>query len=151
MAGRRGKRRMMSEINVVPYIDVMLVLLIIFMITAPLLTQGVKVDLPHAGAKPLDIQQNETPVILTVTSDGKYFLNIGAHPDQPISAQLVFATVRAVLNLKPHTHVLVRGDKNARYDEVLQGMVLLQSAGAASVGLETNPSNPPRYQVTDKG
>ena len=150
MAGRRGKRRVMSEINVVPYIDVMLVLLIIFMITAPLLSQGVKVNLPHASAKPLDLKQNETPVILTVSADGKYYLNIGAHPDQPINEQLVIATVRAVLNLKPNTHVLVRGDKNASYNAVLTGMTWLQAAGAPSVGLETNPNDVPRVEITGK-
>lgn len=148
MAGRRGKRRVMSEINVVPYIDVMLVLLIIFMITAPLLAQGVKVDLPHASAETL--QTPETPVVLTVTADGKYFLNIGAHPDQPISKELVVATVRAVLNLKPKTQVLVRGDKNASYNSVLIGMTLLQAAGAPSVGLETNPNDVSHVEITGK-
>lgn len=145
------KRRMINEMNVVPYIDVMLVLLIIFMVTAPLLSQGVKVNLPKASAKPLDLQQNETPVVLTVTSDGKYYLNIGEHPDQPLSPQLVIATVRAVLNLKPQTHVLVRGDKNASYEAVLTGMTWLQAAGAPSVGLETNPNNPPRVQIKSGG
>lgn len=149
-AGRR-KRRLMNEMNVVPYIDVMLVLLIIFMVTAPLLSQGVKVNLPKASAKPLNLQQNETPVILTVTADGKYYLNIGAHPSQAIDAQLVVATVAAVLKLKPHTHVLVRGDKDARYDSVLRGMTLLQAAGAPSVGLETNPNHPPRVRINGRG
>ncbi|MGH8398933.1 MAG: protein TolR [Gammaproteobacteria bacterium] len=150
MTGRRNKRRMMSEINVVPYIDVMLVLLIIFMITAPLLSQGVKVNLPKASAKPLNIKANETPVVMTVTADGKYYLNIGAHPDQPIDAQLVVATVAAVMRLKPDTHVVVRGDKDARYEQVMDAMVLLQKAGAPSVGMETNPNNPPRVEITGK-
>ncbi len=150
MTGRRNKRRLMSEINVVPYIDVMLVLLIIFMVTAPLLSQGVKVNLPKASAKPLDLKANETPMILTVTADGKYYLNIGAHPDQPIDAQLVVATAAAVLRLKPDTHVVVRGDRDARYDSVLFGMTLLQKAGAPSVGLETNPNDVPRVEITGK-
>lgn len=150
MAGRHSKRRLMSEINVVPYIDVMLVLLIIFMVTAPLLSQGVKVSLPRASAKPLDLKANETPVILTVNASGQYFLNIGAHPDQPLDASHVVALVKAVLTLKPGTHVLVRGDKDARYDAVLRGMTLLQAAGVPSVGLETNPNNPPRVEVTGR-
>ena len=150
MAVGRAKRRMMSEINVVPYIDVMLVLLIIFMVTAPLLTQGVKVNLPNASAKPLDLKPNETPVVLTVTADGKYYLNIGAHPDQSIDAQLVVATVAAVLKLRPGTHVVVRGDRDARYEQIMTAMVLLQSAGAPSVGMETNPNNPPRVKITGK-
>jgi biopolymer transport protein TolR len=150
MTRRPNKRRMMSEINVVPYIDVMLVLLIIFMVTAPLLSQGVKVNLPNASAKPLDLKANETPMILTVTADGKYYLNIGAHPDQPIDAQLLVATATAVLKLKPDTHVVVRGDRNATYDSVLRGMTLLQAAGAPSVGLETNPNDVPRVEITGK-
>jgi len=150
MSAQRSKRRLMSEINVVPYIDVMLVLLIIFMVTAPLLSQGVKVNLPNASAKPLDLKANETPMILTVTADGKYYLNIGAHPDQPIDAQLVVATATAVLKLKPDTHVVVRGDRNASYDSVLRGMTLLQAAGAPSVGLETNPNDVPRVEITGK-
>jgi len=150
MSAQRSKRRLMSEINVVPYIDVMLVLLIIFMVTAPLLSQGVKVNLPNASAKPLDLKANETPMILTVTADGKYYLNIGAHPDQPIDARLVVATATAVLKLKPDTHVVVRGDRNASYDSVLRGMTLLQAAGAPSVGLETNPNDVPRVEITGK-
>ena len=148
MTGRRNKRRLMSEINVVPYIDVMLVLLIIFMVTAPLLAQGVKVNLPKASAETM--QTKKTPVVLTVTADGKYYLNIGAHPDQPIGADLVYATVRALLNLKPDTPVLVRGDKAASYDSVLQGITLLKAAGAPSVGLETNPNDVPRVEITGK-
>ncbi|HEX6549283.1 MAG TPA: protein TolR [Gammaproteobacteria bacterium] len=147
MARRHGKRRMMSEINVVPYIDVMLVLLIIFMITAPLLSEGVKVDLPAANAKPLNLKSDETPVVLTVDAKGRYYLNIGEHTDQPLDPRVVVARVTAVLRLKPGTHVLVRGDKDARYEEVMRGMVLLQAAGAPSVGMETNPDNPPQVRI----
>ena len=147
---RRHKRRMMSEINVVPYIDVMLVLLVIFMITAPLLSEGVKVDLPAANAKPLDLKSDETPVILTVTRAGEYFLNIGERTDQPIDASVVVARAAAVLKLNPSVHMIVRGDKDARYEQVLQGMVLLQAAGAPSVGLETEPNNAPVVQMPGK-
>lgn len=147
MTRRRAKRRMMGEINVVPYIDVMLVLLVIFMITAPLLSEGVKVDLPSANAKPLKLKSDETPVVLTVDSKGQYYLNIGEHTDQPLDPRVVIARVAAVLKLKPGTHVLVRGDKDARYEEIMRGMVLLQAAGAPSVGMETNPEHPPQIQV----
>jgi len=140
----------MGEINVVPYIDVMLVLLVIFMITAPLLSEGVKVDLPSANAKPLDLKSDETPVILTVTSAGLYYLNIGDHIDEPLDASVVVARVAAVLKLNPSVHLIVRGDKNARYEQVLDGMVLLQAAGAPSVGLETEPNNAPVVQITRK-
>ena len=147
---RRHKRRLIGEINVVPYIDVMLVLLVIFMITAPLLSEGVKVDLPSADAKPLDIKSEETPVILTVNTAGQYFLNIGSPADQPIDASVVVARVAAVLKLNPGVHLIVRGDRSARYEQVLHGMVLLQAAGAPSVGLETEPNNAPVVQMPGK-
>ena len=139
---------MMGEINVVPYIDVMLVLLVIFMITAPLLSEGVKVDLPTANAKALDLKSDETPIILTVNIAGQYFLNIGEHTDKPLDADVVVARVTAVLRLNPGVHVVVRGDRNASYEKVLHGMVLLQAAGAPSVGLETEPNNAPSVQFT---
>ena len=151
MAARRKKRRMMGEINVVPYIDVMLVLLIIFMITAPLLSEGVKVDLPPANAKALDLKSDETPVILTVNNAGQYFLNIGEHTEQPLDASIVVARVAAVLKLNPGVHVIVRGDRRASYEQVLNGMVLLQAAGAPSVGLETEPNNAPTVQMPGSG
>ncbi|HEX2668507.1 MAG TPA: ExbD/TolR family protein [Gammaproteobacteria bacterium] len=147
---RRHKRRMMGEINVVPYIDVMLVLLVIFMITAPLLSEGVKVDLPAANAKPLDLKSDETPVILTVDTAGQYYLNIGTPADKPIDASVVVARVTAVLKLNPSVHLIVRGDKNARYEQVLRGMVLLQAAGAPSVGLESDSDNAPVVQFNRK-
>jgi len=147
---RKHKRRMMGEINVVPYIDVMLVLLVIFMITAPLLSEGVKVDLPQANAKPIDLKQDETPVILSVNSLGQYFLNIGSNTDKPIDASVVVARVTAVLKLNPGAHIFVRGDKKASYEQVLDGMVLLQAAGAPSVGLETEPDNAPTVQINGK-
>ena len=151
MSARRKKRRMMGEINVVPYIDVMLVLLIIFMITAPLLSEGVKVDLPPANAKALDLKSDETPVILTVNTAGQYFLNIGERTDQPIDAAIVVARVTAVLKLNPGVHVIVRGDRHASYEQVLNGMVLLQAAGAPAVGLETEPNNAPTVQMPGSG
>ncbi|HEY1991475.1 MAG TPA: protein TolR [Gammaproteobacteria bacterium] len=144
---KRHKRRMMGEINVVPYIDVMLVLLVIFMITAPLLSEGVKVDLPQASAKPIDLKQDETPVILTVNALGQYFLNIGTPQDQPISAEIVVARVAAVLKLNPNVHVFVRGDRKASYEQVITGIALLQGAGVPSVGLETEPDNAPTVQI----
>ena len=124
----------MSEINVVPYIDVMLVLLVIFMVTAPLLTQGVQVDLPQAQSRPLD-DANAQPVILTVDATGKYFLNIGEDPAQPISSETLVARVTAQLQLTPDRRVLVKGDKTVQYSEVLYAMALLQRAGARGVGL----------------
>ena len=135
------KRRAISEINVVPYIDVMLVLLIIFMITAPLLQQGVEIDLPQASANPLPPDQQD-PVVLTVNKIGEYFLNIGEHVDDPISEDVLVHRVAAVLKYQPETPVMVRGDKNVNYGSVTNAMVLLQTAGVDKVGLMTDqPDN----------
>ena len=135
------KRRAIAEINVVPYIDVMLVLLIIFMITAPLLQQGVEIDLPQASAKPLPPEQRD-PVILTVNKIGEYYLNIGEHVDAPISEEVLVHRVAAVLKYQPETPVMVSGDKNVNYGSVTNAMVLLQTAGVDKVGLMTDqPDN----------
>ncbi len=138
MSGR--KRRAVAEINVVPYIDVMLVLLIIFMITAPLLSQGVEIELPTADAQPISPDQQE-PLVVAVDKNGDYFLNIGAKPDKPIDAQLMVNRVAAVLKLRPDTPVLVRGDKEVSYGKVVRAMVYLQQAGVAKVGLMTEGLN----------
>jgi len=124
----------MAEINVVPYIDVMLVLLVIFMITAPLLTQGVKVDLPQANANPVNNPDQET-IVVTVDRQGKYFLD-----EREITADALVTKVAAILRLRPQTPVLIRGDRNVAYNEVVKAMVLLQAAGAPSVGLVTQTS-----------
>ena len=130
---RKRHKKLMSEINVVPYIDVMLVLLVIFMITAPLLTQGVKVELPRAAAKPVESQDRET-LVVTVDRAGNYFLD-----DRRIAPEELRKKVAAILRLRPQTPVLIRGDRQAIYDEVVKAMTLLQSAGAPSVGLLTEP------------
>ena len=136
-----GSRRPMSDINVVPFIDVMLVLLVIFMITAPLLTQGVKVDLPQTAAKAMDEHQKE-PLIVTVDAKGNYFFNLADKPNQPITARTLSHLVTNQLTHTqgvPERPVLVRGDKNANYGKIVEAMVLLQQAGAKSVGLITQP------------
>ncbi len=125
----------MAEINIVPYIDVMLVLLVIFMITAPLLAQGVKVDLPQASAEVLPPEQKE-PLVLTVDSQGRYYLNIG-EPEEALAAETMVARVASVLRRAPDTPVLVRGDREVGYGKVVRAMTLLQQAGAHSVGLVT--------------
>lgn len=136
----RGSRRPMSEINVVPFIDVMLVLLVVFMITTPLLTQGVKVDLPQTEAKALPPDQKE-PLIVTVDATGNYFLNIASKPSQPITprvlSNLVTTQLAASAGYAEQRPVLVRGDKSANYGKVVEAMALLQKAGAKSVGLIT--------------
>ena len=138
MAKTRNKHRPMAEINVVPYIDVMLVLLIIFMVTAPLLMQGVKVDLPEASADPVENQDSE-PVIVSVDATGQLFLNLGQE-DQVLSLPTIKDRVAAVIRRSPDKPVLVWGDRAVPYGEVVAVMVALQEAGAPSVGLVTeNP------------
>lgn len=138
MARQRVRKRPMAEINVVPYIDVMLVMLVIFMITAPLLTQGVKVDLPEAAAETMPPEQQE-PLIVNVDAGGKMYLNIADDPRKPISGDDLKQRVAAVLRRRQDKTVLVRGDHAADYGSVVAAMVLLQQAGAPSVGLVTEP------------
>ncbi|RUO79771.1 protein TolR [Idiomarina tyrosinivorans] len=133
----RRRRRPVAEINVVPYIDVMLVLLIIFMVTAPLITQGVKVDLPKATAEPL-AKDSKPPLVASVNAEGQYFLNLGDSKDTPMSAQEVATLVAAHLQVEPETPVMVNGDGTVSYNQVVQLMVLLQKAGVPSVGLMTD-------------
>jgi biopolymer transport protein TolR len=128
----------MAEINVVPYIDVMLVLLVIFMITAPLLSQGVKVDLPQADAAPLP-QEADDPVVVSVDRDGAFYIDIGDGKNQPLDANTLLNRVAAVLKYKPRTPILVRGDSAVGYGRVVEAMVLIQAAGAPNVGLITEP------------
>ena len=132
----KNKRRAMSDINVVPYIDVMLVLLIIFMITAPIIQQGVEISLPQASANPIDPDQDE-PVVVSINKKGDFFLDIGDQPDKPIDAQLLVNRVVAVRRLKPNIPVLVRGDRDVFYGRVIDAMVLLQTAGVEKIGLMT--------------
>jgi biopolymer transport protein TolR len=136
----------MSEINVVPYIDVMLVLLIIFMITAPLLTQGISVDLPNAPAQALDpelLKDNE-PLVLSVDRDGRFYLNIGDDEQSPIEDATVVELASAVLRRNAETPVLVKADESVPYGRVVTGAVLLQQAGAAKIGFQTDPAGPER-------
>ncbi len=139
-SGRRG-RRLMGEINVVPYIDVMLVLLIIFMVTAPMLTQGIKVDLPKAGAEPLpeDLLREHQPLVLSVDRKGRFYISIGKDNDKSVADDVVKDRVAAVLRREPKTPVMVKADRNVPYGRVVTGMVLLQEAGAAQVGFMTDP------------
>ncbi len=138
MARNGNRRRPISEINVVPYIDVMLVLLVIFMITAPLLTQGVKIDLPQADAEPVSTEL-EDPVVITVDSEGNLYIDIGDNKQQPVEEEALVLRVRSVLKYKPKTPIMVRGDSRVDYGRVVKAMTLLQSAGAPSVGLITEP------------
>ena len=143
MQTKRNKRRPMSEINVVPYIDVMLVLLVIFMITAPLLNLGVEVDLPKSDAEPLDSQQNEEPMVVTVLKNGDLYLNAGGEADGVnsglIDPESLVITVAAIVRRNPEVQVLVGGDQAVGYGHIYGAMVLLQRAGVTKVGLMSDP------------
>jgi biopolymer transport protein TolR len=145
MAAPLRRRKLMGEINVVPYIDVMLVLLIIFMITAPLLKEGIKVDLPTAGAKPIDpaFLQKHEPLIITIDARGQMYINFGPNPDKPASENTVSARTAALLRRDREKPVLVKADTTVPYGVVAHAMVVLQRAGADKVGLLTDPERPP--------
>jgi biopolymer transport protein TolR len=148
------RRKLMGEINVVPYIDVMLVLLVIFMITAPLLKEGVKVDLPDAGAKPIDPEflAKHEPLIVTIDARGRLYINFGPNQDQPASETTVSARTAALLRRDSQTPVLVKADTTVPYGTVVRAMVLLQHAGATKVGFLTDPIKPPpRGQAAGAG
>ncbi len=132
------KRKLMGDINVVPYIDVMLVLLIIFMVTAPLLTQGIEVELPKAGAEPLEPDPS-VPIVLSVDKEGNLYLNHGDDEDQPKGSKEIVAIVSSILKNKAETQVLVKADRAVPYGNVVGAMVLLQQAGANDVGFVTDP------------
>ena len=145
MLRKRTKReRPISDINVVPYIDVMLVLLVIFMITAPMLSQGVTVDLPKTASETLQPTDRE-PIIVSVNQQGTYFLNISSAPADPIEAQALVVRVAAELELAKQSgqklNVLVKGDQGVAYGKVVQAMALLKQAGAEQVGLLTDAEN----------
>ena len=133
----------MCEINVVPYIDVMLVLLIIFMVTAPLLTQGIEVELPKAAAEPIDpdLTKDNEPLVLSVDADGLMYLNVGEDEDSPLDADRIVKLTAAVISRNPKTPVLVKADRRVAYGVVVTAMVLLQQAGAEKVGFLTDPAD----------
>ena len=133
------KRKLMAEINVVPYIDVMLVLLVIFMVTAPLLTQGIEVDLPKANAEPIKSIPDHDPLVISVDAAGNLFVNAGDDEDKPSSGEKIVRIVAIVLDKKPATPVYVKADRAVPYGNVVGAMVLLQQAGANNIGFVTDP------------
>jgi len=138
MRKSRLRRRPMSEINVVPYIDVMLVLLVIFMVTAPLITQGVKVELPRADAEVISAETSE-PIVITVDQFGDLYLDLGEEKNLPVDPETLMVRLSAVLKYNPNAPIMVKGDAAVDYGRVVEAMVLAQAAGAPSVGLITVP------------
>ncbi len=141
MQSQMKKRKLMGEINVVPYIDVMLVLLVIFMVTAPLLTQGIEVELPKAGAEPIEDTSDNIPLVLSVDAEGNLYLNVGDDEDKPIGSKEVVARTARVLDVSPDTQIYVKADRAVPYGNVVGAMVLLQQGGADKVGFVTDPLN----------
>jgi biopolymer transport protein TolR len=137
--GGRKKRRMNAEINVVPYIDVMLVLLVIFMVTAPLLTQGIDVELPKVDSSA--IPNPEEPVTLYVSARGEYFLDAGTEQGKALGDDELVKRVNIIISSKPQTMILVRADRAVQYERVVRGMSLLQAGGATKIGFVTDPGN----------
>jgi len=134
----RKRKKQMSEINVVPYIDVMLVLLVIFMITAPLLTQGINVNLPRVDSSPVESPDNE-PIVISIDREGNYYINSGDDPDAPVSPQKMVNKVGAFLRADPDIPVYIKGDAHVPYGQVVTAMALLQRAGVPNVGMITEP------------
>lgn len=139
MATPLQKRKLMGDINVVPYIDVMLVLLVIFMVTAPLLTQGIEVNLPKANSEPIKEVPNHQPLVLSVDAAGNLYINVGDNEDQPTTGKDIIARVGAVLRNRPDTPILVKADRAVPYGHVVGAMVVLQQGGAQSIGFVTDP------------
>ena len=140
--GRRKRRKLKAEINVVPYIDVMLVLLIIFMVTAPLLNLGVDIQLPQSKAK--SVQNDKEPAVVSVDKDGKLYLTLGTSQRELIEPSALVAKASAFVRQNPDVPFLIAGDQRVDYGRIYQAMVLLQQAGVAKVGLMSQPVQEPR-------
>ena len=138
MTSRRRRRTLLSEINVVPYIDVMLVLLVVFMIAAPLMVQGVLVNLPETLSEPLPREKND-PLIISIKSEGTFFLETQATKNTPLGLDEISIQVEKILKADPSLQVVVRGDGGVKYQKVMELMSVLQASGAEDVGLITQP------------
>ncbi|MFG6137027.1 MULTISPECIES: protein TolR [unclassified Halomonas] len=135
---RMGRRKPMNEINVVPFIDVMLVLLVIFMITAPMLTQGVKVDLPQVTSEPIEDSEDRDPIVVSVDSEGQIYVSLSGD-ETAVDLDQLGQRVGILLEREPGTRVLVRGDRNVAYGQIVTLMSTLQTSGVANVGLISEP------------
>ena len=138
MTSRRRRRTLLSEINVVPYIDVMLVLLVVFMIAAPLMVQGVLVNLPETLSEPLPREKND-PLIISIKAEGTFFLETQATKNTPLGLDEISIQVEKILKANPSLQVVVRGDGGVKYQKVMELMSVLQASGAEDVGLITQP------------
>ena len=137
----RKKRKPMSEINVVPYIDVMLVLLVVFMVTAPLLNQGIEVELPEANNEPLDIDENQETLVISVTSDQQYYISLGVTGDdrEPAELATIGQQVAQIVGANPSIQVMIEGDTNANWGTMISLITTLQNAGVTVPNFITQP------------
>lgn len=133
------RRRPMSDINVVPYIDVMLVLLVIFMVTAPLMTQGIRVVLPQADSEAIAIEDPNQMLVISINDQGEYFMDMGGDDEAVVELELVAARVSKITSANPGLKVLVEGDATIAYGRVIDLMDRLQKVGVQDVGLITQP------------
>ncbi|WP_339883907.1 protein TolR [Vreelandella maris] len=136
---RSSKSKPMAEINVVPFIDIMLVLLVVFMITAPMLTQGVQVELPQVTSEPIENPEENDPIVISVDREGGYFISLG-EDSTSVTLDEMSQRVITILERRPGTPVMVRGDRNVPYGQIVVLMSTLQGAGVANVGLLSEPS-----------
>lgn len=136
---RRGGRKVMSDINMVPFIDIMMVLLVAFMVSAPMLTQGLQVDLPRTNSKIMPLPDNIEALIVSIEENGNYFIDLGAEREQAKNLTEIETRVSKVMAANPRTKVLIRGDRNVAYGSVVELMAGLQTAGVEDVGLVTDP------------
>ncbi|WP_067514535.1 protein TolR [Endozoicomonas ascidiicola] len=140
MAQVRNRRKPMSEINMVPFIDIMMVLLVAFMITAPMLTQGVKVELPKTSSDSIALPEDREILIVSVKANGSYFIDLGGKSDKAVTLESLTEKVAKVVAAKPDIQVLIQGDTNVAYGSVVQLMAGIQKAGISHVGLVTDPA-----------
>ncbi|MDP0589758.1 MAG: protein TolR [Candidatus Endonucleobacter bathymodioli] len=140
MARSTARHKPMSEINMVPFIDIMMVLLVAFMVSAPMLTQGVKVDLPKVTSKPIPVADSQKNLIISIQANGDYFLDLGKQHDQATSLNVIQEKVSKIVAAQPEMQVLIKGDTNVVYGVVIELMALLQGAGVENVGLITSPT-----------
>ena len=140
MARSRIGRKPMSEINMVPFIDIMMVLLVAFMVSAPMLTQGVKVELPKTSSKPLPLPEDTEAVIVSIKADGQYFVDLGSTREKAQNLDDIQEMVRKIVSASPQTRVLIKGDRSVNYGSVVELMAGLQGAGVNDVGLITDPA-----------
>ncbi|MGI2027076.1 protein TolR [Endozoicomonas sp. GU-1] len=135
----RSRRKPMSEINMVPFIDIMMVLLVAFMITAPMMTQGVKVELPKTSSDNIALPEDKEVLVISIKADGSYYMDVGSDHDKAVNLSSLTEKVSKVVSARPGTQVLIQGDTSVAYGSVVQLMAGLQNSGISHVGLVTDP------------